>query len=246
MSNPNGNTPAPGAPAPATPPAPAAAPSPTPAPNPAPAVPSSGGGGAGRDPNERIRYLEEENRRLYAERDGDKAKNRSLSDDRFKELEGEKTALQKQLEERTAAEAKVLGELQERTRMDVRRQYVEAILARVPEGKREDVDLRLAGLEQKGELTIPVEFPENATPADLQKLATESAEEALTKLVDRYPGWFAGGPAGVGTPAGPGGGPMPEDWMALPEEVQRNMSDEDFAKHYGSKRPKKKRRTLLG
>lgn len=242
MTIPNGNNP----PTPNPTPAAGGAPAPAPASPPAPAVPSSGGGGGGNDPAARLKYLEEENARLIAQRDEYKGKFRASGEDRVKELEGERDALKTQLDERTAAEAKALDELKERNRMDVRRQFVDAILARVPEGQREDVDLRLSGLEQKGELAIPSELPENATAADLRKLATDSATEALTKLVDRYPGWFAGGPSGVGAPAGPGTGPMPENWNDLPEEVQRNMSDEDFAKHYGSKRTKQKRKTLMG
>jgi len=237
MTTPNENTPPPVTPAPA--PAPAA----TPAPAPAPAVPSSGSGGGGRDPLERIQYLEQQNAQLISQRDEYKGKIRESENTDF---QAELSAKDEQLKEKTDAEARLLGRLKERNRVDARGQFVEAILARVPEGQRADVDLRLAGLQQKGELSIPDEIPDDATPADIRKLATDAAAEALTTLVDSYPGWFAGGSTGVGTPRGPGGGPMPEDWMALDEETRRNMSDEDFEKHYGSKRTQKKRKTLLG
>ena len=238
MTTSNSNAPAPGTPAPSTPAA-GGAPAPSSAPAPAPSAPASSGGGGGSD----AAYWKAEAEKARGDRDKLKSKLRERGE---AEDQAARAAMEEELAQKTKVEADLLGKLQERNRADARGHFVDAILARVPEGQREDVELRLAGLEQKGELSIPGDYPDDVTPADLRKLATEAAGAELTTLVDRYPGWFAGGSTGVGTPAGPGGGPMPKDWMALSPEEQRNMSDEDFAKHYGSQRTTKKRRTLMG
>ena len=210
---------------PAPPPAPA-----PPKPEPAPAT----GSGSG----DRMQYLEAEVRKLVAERDEFKAKARGLEDSNaakaLEELQSQNEALQAQLEEKAAAEAKAAEELKERDRLERRRQFVDTVLSRVSDEKRGDFELMLAGLEQKGEVVIPDEEP------------VKGAEEAITKLADRYPGYFDAGGGGPTTPAGPGGGPLPDDFMALSPEQQQAMSQEEFEQNYGAKSGKRRRTGLFG
>jgi hypothetical protein len=98
----------------------------------------------------------------------------------------------------------------------------------------EDVRSSRAGLEQSGEISFPDENPE------------EAAEAVTQKLKDDYPQFFTGDGGPLGRPAGPSG-ELPEDFNDLTPEQQRNLSDEDFHKHYGAGRKRRKTgRTIFG
>ncbi len=199
----------------------------------APAAPGqSPGGGGGSSDN--VEWLRAELRKATTQRDEWKGKVREQELAEAQDLQGQVEALQQQLSEKAKAETAALEQLQERDRLDRRRQFVDAILSRVPDGKREDFRLMLAGLEQNGDVVIPDENPTEAAAAELEKLA------------DRYPGWFSGGSGSVGSPAGPGGGPLPAEWSALTPEQKEALSDEDFSKRYGNQRKKTGRKTMMG
>ncbi len=219
---------APGAPSPAAPPTGAPR-----VPPPPPVSPPAGTAGQPPPPlpppsttvaaAARIHELEAE-LRGYKERDGAKA----LGD-----LRDENEALKAKLQAQEAAGAEARAALEERARLERRSEYHGVILTGVPEAKRDEIRLILAGMEAEGTIKIPAEKHK------------EAAEEKRAELVDRHPGWFSGGSAPIATPAGPGAGPMP-DFMSLPEHVQKSMSQEDFEKHYGANAPRTKRTTLMG
>lgn len=224
MTTSNTNAPTQGAPAPAPAPAPSASPQ-------APAAPAqSSGGGGGSDAAE---YWKAQAQKAFEERDQFKGKVREYEERDGKDLASELEAVKQELAAKTEAEAQAQQQLQERDRMEVRRQFVDAILSRVPEGRRDEVRLMLSGLEKEGQLSIPDEDP------------TKAAEAAVTKLADSYPGWFSGGSSGPGTQAGPRGA-YPPEWNQLTPEQKASISEEDFFKLYGGGRARQGRKTFLG
>lgn len=224
MTTPNPNAPAPGAAAPAPAPPPSASP-------PAPAAPAqSSGGGGGSDAAE---YWRVQAQKAFEERDQYKGKVREYEERDGKDLASELEAVKQELAAKAEAEAAALGQLQEHKRMEVRRQFVDAILSRVPDGRRDEVRLMLSGLEKEGQLSIPDDDP------------VKAAEAAMTQLADRYPGWFSGGSSGPGKQSGPGV-QYPGEWNQLTPEQQETISDEDFSKFYGRGRPRTTRKTFLG
>jgi hypothetical protein len=170
----------------------------------------------------------------FRARDEKAAKLREYQSREDKDLAAELAAAKERLAALESSEEEARTQLQEHRRTEVRRRFVDAISTGVPPGMKKMFSLLVAGLEQSGEIGFPDENPE------------EAAEAVAQKLKDDYPQFFTGDGGPLGRPAGPSG-ELPEDFNDLTPEQQRNLSDEDFHKHYGAGRKRRKTgRTIFG
>lgn len=105
-----------------------------------------------------------------------------------------------------------------------RREIVDAILSAANPQVREDLRLMLAGFNESGEIDLYAED------------AKAEGKRALEKLRKRLPAYFAPSDAGNGaSPRGPGRDYSDVDWMQLTPQEQREVSPEDFKKHFAGR-----------
>lgn len=126
-------------------------------------------------------------------------------------------------------------EAAQRTLADKRKAITDVVLARVPEAHKDAVRAMVRLLE------------EEPGGIDLKSDDTQAqGTKALESLSKRHPSYFVNPTGGiVGSVAGALVDFSNMTWDQLPEDVQRSMSDEDFAKHFGPNSAKK-RTTILG
>lgn len=135
-------------------------------------------------------------------------------------LDGEKKA-RAEIE----AKAKELSDqLEQRSRQDRRREVVDTILDGAHPQRKEELRLMLAGLHESGDVDLYAED------------AKAEGRKALDKLRKRLPSYFTpSGTATGATQSGPGRDFSNVDWMQLTPEEQRNVSPEDFRKHFAGR-----------
>lgn len=92
-----------------------------------------------------------------------------------------------------------------------------------------------------------VRIEEETGAIDIKSDDTQAqGNKALESLSKRYPAYFVNPTGGiVGSVAGAKVDFSGMTWDQLPPEVQREMSDDDFAKHFGPN-AKARRSTILG
>lgn len=126
---------------------------------------------------------------------------------------------------------KLEQERDQRTLTEKRKAITDVVLERVPEAHKDAVRAMVRLLE------------EEPGGIDLKSDDTQAqGNKALESLSKRHPSYFIN-PTGanVGTVAGATIDFSNMTWDQLPPDVQRGMSDEDFAKHFG---PNAKKRTV--
>lgn len=135
-------------------------------------------------------------------------------------LEGEKKArAEAETKAREAAE-----QLEHRARQDRRRDIVDTIVGEAHPQRKDELRLMLAGLHESGEIDLYAED------------AKTEGRKALEKLRKRLPAYFSPSGSAVGaTQNGPGRDYSDVDWMQLTPEEQRNMSQDDFRRHFAGR-----------
>lgn len=194
----------------------------------------TGGTGEGAATPEPWRNAEDA-RKAFAARDKYKteleAAQKRLADLEARERDAGKSENEKKLAEaeRRAIEAENKArETEEKltgvSRNERRREIVDAILSAANPQVREELGLMLDGLHNRGELDLYAED------------AKAEGKKALDKLRKRLPSYFTPDGAGNGAhPSGPGRDYSGVDWMQLSAEEQRNVSQEDFRKHFAGR-----------